>query len=153
MPHPFSSRSGRRTALTATAIALGIGLWQSVAGASLHAAPPPIEQGNSTCGTNVQTDPVIGTVNFKRGDDTVTLQVGFTAAPANDTYTVHLYENDSSALCTDLTPAGLGTITTNSTGAGHGNFTTKVPAGTTKFFVDPVDTAHGDNETPTVTLP
>ena len=152
IPHLLLLRLGAcGIALSVAVTVLGIGVLPSVARAAhIRAAPPPILQGNGSCGAS-SGYPIIGTVDFTRGGNTVTLDVTFKGAPPGDTYTVHLL-NVSSSVCSDLIPGGLGTIATNGKGVGHGSFAATVPAGDTSFIADPVGSS-GSSRTPEVTLP
>lgn len=100
------------------------------------------------CGSSYTDYPVIGQVKFQRRYNTVSVNVTLQHASPNTLYAIELWE----AYCSYYTT--FGSITTNSKGAGHGNFATTVPSNVTQFFVTAY--GYGDgyyNDTTTVTLP
>jgi hypothetical protein len=118
--------------LTVSVVALGIAA--SAAGAGNSNNPKAdIQQGNSFCGANVPTLPVIGFVNYHRSADgaTVSVNVHIKGAPAGDTYYVLLYTNT----CSYVGGYPNNVITTNSNGVANANLDFTVNPSSTGFFV------------------
>jgi hypothetical protein len=98
-------------------VALAVGVSQVLAGTGT--ATVPIEKNNSTCGTSIGTS-AIGSVTYTRDDKTTLREhVRLTKATPSKTYYFYLYSG--SGVCNFLTT--LGTVKTDSSGAGEATFT------------------------------
>jgi hypothetical protein len=104
-----------------------------------------IQSGNSFCGADVSTLPVIGFTNYHREGNSVSIEYHLKNGIPNSTYQVQLWGNACSFL-------GLvTTVKTNGNGVANGNGSLTVPAASTRFFATGLG-PNGFNDTPAVTL-
>lgn len=121
----------------ACALALAVtACMAGVAFAKAATAKAPIQGGNISCGANQPSDPVLGTVSFKRVGNAVTVKAALKHGEANKTYKVQLAHGERAgpAFCQEIGPVV--EFKTNKKGVGKGMGTINVPAGEKEFFAD-----------------
>jgi hypothetical protein len=104
-------------------------------------ATAPIQEGNSLCGADVPQLAVIGSVDFDRKGQKLTMTFHLDGAETNASYSAELYSGDCAFLMT------LGSITTDANGDGSRSFDVRVPG---KSFFGTIYGTNGYNDTPIV---
>ncbi len=115
-----------------------------------------IQQGNSACGADLSTLPVIGFANYHRNGDTVSVQFHLKHALPNHSYYIQLWGGACSFLG-PVIPTQTYTIgklvTTNKKGVANANIRVHVSSSLTRFFATAQDgTTFVWSDTPAVTL-
>jgi len=131
--HVRNRRQLRRIGLTALAVVLGVGVWQGVAGATATSKTEKIQHNNANCGRSIGT-PQIGTADFSRNGNTVSVDVNLTSADPDRVFTVQLWMPKAGGHCKLV--GGIGEIETDDAGMGHGKYSSPVDPKSHEFFVD-----------------
>ena len=127
----------RRVGLTAAVVVLGVGVWQGVAGATATGGKAvKIEHHNGNCGRTVGT-PSIGTATFSRSGNTVSVKVDLVSADEDTNFEIILFIVKSGGGCKNV--ADMGSLTTDSGGRAHGEFSAQVDPKSSNFFMDAFD--------------
>src|SRR5829696_6384240 len=82
-------------------------------------ASAPIQQGNASCGANLPQQPVIGSVDFSRKGQSLTMTFHVTGGDANASYGAYLFSGTCNLL------ANLGSISTDGNGNASATFSTR----------------------------